>query len=36
MIYSISVSGFDNDNDYQRDCDLINVKSFKEALVTLQ
>lgn len=32
MIYSISVSGFDNDNEYQRDCDLINVESFKEAL----
>lgn len=30
MIYSISVWGFDTDNDYQCDCDLINVESFKE------
>lgn len=31
MIYSIIVWGFDNDNDYQHDCDLIKAKSFKEA-----
>lgn len=31
MIYSIVVWGFDNDNDYQHDCDLIKAKSFKEA-----
>lgn len=27
MIYSISVSGFDNDNTYQHDSDLIKAKS---------
>jgi hypothetical protein len=32
MIYSIVVWGFDTDNDYQHDCDLIKAKSFKEAL----
>lgn len=31
MIYSICVWGFDTDNDYQHDCDLIKAKSFKEA-----
>lgn len=31
MIYSIVVWGFDTDNDYQHDCDLIKAKSFKEA-----
>lgn len=31
MIYSIVVWGFDNDNDYQHDCDIIRAKSFKEA-----
>ena len=31
MIYSIVVWGFDTDNDYQHDCDLIRAKSFKEA-----
>lgn len=31
MIYSIVVWGFDNDNDYQQDCDIIRAKSFKEA-----
>ena len=31
MIYSIVVRGFDTDNDYQHDCDLIKAKSFKEA-----
>lgn len=31
MIYSIVVWGFDNDNNYQHDCDLIKAKSFKEA-----
>lgn len=31
MIYSIAVKGFDNDNVYQHDCDLIKAKSFKEA-----
>lgn len=31
MIYSIVVWGFDTDNDYQRDCDIIKAKSFKEA-----
>ena len=29
MIYSIVVWGFDTDNDYQHDCDLIKAKSFK-------
>lgn len=33
MIYSIVVWGFDTDNDYQHDCDLIKAKSFKEAFV---
>lgn len=32
MIYSIGVCGFDTDNDFQHDCDLIKAKSFKEAL----
>lgn len=31
MIYSIVVWGFDTDNDYQHDCDLIKAKSFQEA-----
>lgn len=31
MIYSIIVWGFDTDNDYQHDCDLIKAKSFDEA-----
>lgn len=31
MIYSIVVWGFDTDNEYQHDCDLIKAKSFKEA-----
>ena len=31
MIYSIVVWGFDTDNDYKHDCDLIKAKSFKEA-----
>lgn len=31
MIYSIVVKGFDNDNDYQHDCDLIKAKSFRES-----
>ena len=31
MIYSIVVWGFDTDNVYQHDCDLIKAKSFKEA-----
>lgn len=31
MIYSIVVWGFDNDNDYCHDCDLIEAKSFQEA-----
>lgn len=31
MIYSIHVWGYDIDNDYQHDCDLIKAKSFKEA-----
>lgn len=31
MIYSILVWGFDIDNEYQHDCDLIKAKSFKEA-----
>ena len=31
MIYSIVVGGFDNDNDYCHDCDLIEAKSFQEA-----
>lgn len=31
MIYSIVVWGFDNDNDYGHDCDLIEAKSFQEA-----
>ena len=31
MNYSIVVWGFDNDNDYQHDCDLIKAKSFQEA-----
>lgn len=31
MIYSIGVWGFDNDNDYGHDCDLIKAKSFQEA-----
>lgn len=30
MIYSVVVWGFDTDNDYQHDCDLIKAKSFKE------
>lgn len=33
MIYSICVWGFDTDNDYQHDCDLIKSKSFKEAFL---
>lgn len=32
MTYSIGVWGFDNDNDYCHDCDLIEAKSFQEAL----
>lgn len=31
MTYSIGVWGFDNDNDYSHDCDLIEAKSFQEA-----
>lgn len=31
MIYSIVVWGFDIDNDYQHECDIIRAKSFKEA-----
>ena len=31
MIYSIAVWGFNNDHDYQHDCDIIKAKSFKEA-----
>jgi len=31
MTYSIVVWGFDNDNDYCHDCDLIEAKSFQEA-----
>lgn len=31
MIYSIVVCGFDSDNEYQHDCDLIKAESFKEA-----
>lgn len=31
MIYSIVVWGFDTDNDYKHDGDLIKAKSFKEA-----
>ena len=31
MIYSICVSGFGNDNNYQHNRDLIKAKSFKEA-----
>ena len=31
MIYSIGVRGFDTDNDYKHDCDIIKAKSFKEA-----
>lgn len=31
MIYSICVWGFDADNNYQHDCDLIKATSFKEA-----
>ena len=30
MTYSICIWGFDIDNDYQHDCDLIKAKSFKE------
>lgn len=32
MIYSIVVWGFDTDNDYQHDCDLIKLKVFKKRL----
>lgn len=31
MIYSIVVWGFDTDNDYCHDCDLVEAKSFQEA-----
>lgn len=31
MIYSIVVWGFDTDNDYCHDCDIITAKSFQEA-----
>lgn len=31
MIYSVVVWGFDTDNDYQHDGDIIRAKSFKEA-----
>ena len=31
MIYSIVVWGFDTDNDYQHECDIIKAKSFNEA-----
>ena len=31
MIYSVGVWGFNLENDYQHDCDLIKAKSFKEA-----
>nr|DAV34705.1 MAG TPA: hypothetical protein [Caudoviricetes sp.] len=31
MNYSIVVCGFDTDNDYCHDCDIINAKSFQEA-----
>lgn len=31
MNYSIAVCGFDTDNDYCHDCDIINAKSFQEA-----
>lgn len=32
MIYSIVVQGFDNDNDYQHDCDSIKAKSLRKRL----
>lgn len=35
MIYSIVVWGFDTDNDYQHDCDLIKAKIFLKLLITL-
>lgn len=31
MIYSVVVWGFDIENDYQHDCDMIKAKSFQEA-----
>lgn len=31
MNYSIIVWGFDTDNDYYHDCDIISAKSFQEA-----
>lgn len=31
MNYSIRVWGFDTDNDYYHDCDIISAKSFQEA-----
>lgn len=31
MIYSIVVWGFDTDNDYQHDCDIIKAKNMSEA-----
>lgn len=36
MIYSIAVRGFDTDNDYQHDCDLIKAKSFNILLTIYQ
>lgn len=35
MNYSIGVWGFDTDNDYYHDCDIIKAKNISEALVTL-
>lgn len=34
MIYSVVVWGFDIENDYQHDCDMIKAKSFQEAFVS--
>lgn len=31
MNYSIGVWGFDTDNDYYRDCDIIKAKNISEA-----
>ena len=31
MTFSIAVWGFDTDNDYQHDCDLIKAQNFSEA-----
>lgn len=35
MNYSVVVWGFDNENDYYRDCDIIKGKSFSEVLPML-